>query len=434
MPFIANYKATLKCGQERKFKISLNTTEFVQSNYSRFKCHNKFYETRWCEGKNIGFINKNFTFYSKAEINFDKPFLVPGPRAPPFDKIDERWNGEPIIMKTLYNDTIPIIRGNSYVYGTFWNEQMLWHSIFDFIVPFLTFTKYFTKDNRENRTIFVHHYGDLEFSEYLQTIGEIKILERENDFLMEHCYVGIDKFEDNPYDNRPFDDSISFSYNFLRSDYNNLRNQTLLLNNVSLLGFGINNKPLVLIIDRNTSKRNITNQNEFYSTIKKIFNDCEVININLDHMHPRDQLYYFARCSFVIGVHGSGLTNVVFMNNYCSKRKTHLLEILPFNYSCRNWFNVACNYSGVRYHKIMSNQTIHEDYNTKNCRKYSYKCSTSSCHDILRDQDITVPIHEFEEILNEIHNEIKDSETFNEFGVVPIYRENDEIEEIDDDL
>ena len=422
-PFISFFKGSLICNyknnNEKVFPVTLETTEFSNSNYSQLKCYNKDFETRWCEGRNIGYVNHSFIFYSPAQINFPDPFIVPGARAPPFDDNIQR------ISFILSNTKIPTknitINNNiSYVYGTFFNMHMLWHTIFDFVVPFLTFTLYYSPVPSELRHIYVHRVTDFFFNQYLVSMGNVHRIDDIGDVIFKNVTIGIEKFENNPYSWREYDDSISFEYDYKKVDNTGeLREKTLEKNNISTLAFGYKNKPLIIFIDRNTEKRNITNIKDVLKCVFNIFSDCEIMLLDLEIIPLEKQLYYFGRASVIIGVHGSGLTNVVWMKESSPHQKTHLIEFLPLKYNCRNWFKTASLYAGVNYHSIESNQTIfRESKDTKRCRNKSEQlCAKLECHDLLRDQDITVPIDKFQTLLTEIHDDLKDTNTYNEYAL-----------------
>ena len=419
LPFLGTYKALLLCGNnEKTYEITLKTKNFSKTNYSQMICYSKFFETRWCEGKNIIYKNKSFAFYSKANFKFPKQFIAPGARAPPFDDPTQR-----ITLNVVHemSESIEVREGESFVYGTFFNMFMLWHSIFDFAVPFLTFTGFYKNVARENRTIYLQKNDFWSFPNYFKCLGTLKNLEDEGDFMMKKVTLGIEKFERNPSSDREYDESIAFNYNYKNIDNKGeLRNSTLVLNGVSTIGFGVNNMPLIIFIERNTTKRNITNIDEVYEVINKTFKGCMIKYLELENIDTKQQLYYFSRASVVFGVHGSGLTNVVWMKQSKRKQRTHLVEFLPLKYNCRDWYKVASEYSGVKYHSIESNQTILLDSDeTRKCREHAAtECGKLRCHDILRDQDITVPIPEFEKLVQEIADDINETETFNEFGLI----------------
>ena len=300
---------------------------------------------------------------------------------------------------------------------------MLWHTIFDFVVPFLTFTLYYSPVPSEQRHVYVHRVTDFFFPKYLVSMGHLHKIDDIGDVIFENVTIGIEKFEIDPYSWREYDDSISFVYDYKRVDNSGeLREKTLQRNNISALGFGYKNKPLVIFIDRNTEKRNITNIKEVLKCVYDSFSDCEIMPLDLEMIPLEKQLYYFGRASVVFGVHGSGLTNVVWMKPSSKHQKTHLVEFLPLKYNCRDWFKTASLYAGVTYHSIESNQTIYRDNEeTRRCRNKSHKlCAKLRCHDLLRDQDITVPIDEFKTLLKEIADDIKDTHTFNEYALQPI--------------
>ena len=74
----------------------------------------------------------------------------------------------------------------------------------------------------------------------------------------------------------------------------------------------------------------------------------------------------------------------------------HMIEVLPYNYSCRDWYSTAARVAGVKYHSVMNRRPPTEaDEDLRECWAKPDTCLTSQCHDILRDQPTIVEMDTF---------------------------------------
>lgn len=423
----------------------LNASDFnpqlSSGNYSRLKCHHKNnYPTRWCEFRNLGLIDRHFFFFSPAFFSFPEPFIVPGPRAPPFDKETDRLVFEPIVIQYSSRDSpapLQEVKDFSYVYGVFHNYYMLWHVIFDFMVPLYSFihnvleNKLHIKPMRENSIIYVRSDGVWVFEELLKIFSSKRLIifgSSDVSSLLLHGTLGIEKLEDDPRLSRTYDDSIAFKYNFNRSTAKGMREDLLSIMSISPDEFGISAydseehrtmlKPLVLLIDRGNNARNIQNIQEIQNLmIEDCNNFCFVKPVQLHAMHIRQQIQLMSAASAIVGLHGSGLANVIWMSESRKNHTTHMVEVLPYKYLCRDWYNVAANVSGVKYHMVMNKkmptQRLKSGVPNDNqpCYKDPKRCPTLECHDYLRDQKTTVELDTFNETWMQIVDDLK-STTF----------------------
>ncbi|KAK8895804.1 hypothetical protein M9Y10_013689 [Tritrichomonas musculus] len=451
LPVVDNYSAILICAAPdknvstdynelepyiiSKTDIRLTATEFDihdinYFDYSRFRCHHKeVFETRWCEFRNIAFFDHHFFFFSPAVFEFPEPFIVPGPRAPPFDKDTDRFIIEPIVLnlspselnKKFEEDNdfdddprhLSSITDFCYVYGVFHNYYMLWHTIFDFMIPLYNFINHVLKgsDTKENRRIYVRSDGVWAFHSFMKifSIYPVTIIEDQNPTILMHAgTIGIEKLERDPNPKRTYDDSIAFQYNFNRSTAIGMREAILneLVIPANEVGYG--KQPYVILIDRGKGSRNIGNIDELFELMKSTCSFCHVEKVQLHLINVDQQIEMASRASVIAGLHGSGLSHVIWMQESRKSHSTHLIEILPYNYSCRNWYNVAADVAGAQYHAVM-NKEVPETHNSqlKYCWKNPQRCPTLNCHDLLRDQPTTVELDTFNETWLPIVDELR---------------------------
>ncbi len=88
-------------------------------------------------------------------------------------------------------------------------------------------------------------------------------------------------------------------------------------------------------------RRLITNNDQIYHYLSQILNSTyHLQQVELENMKFKDQCKLFDSAALVIGLHGAGLTNTVWM-----QPQTCLIEISAFN----KYFESMCIQKGVRY-------------------------------------------------------------------------------------
>ena len=424
LPVVDFYNAILICGS-KNFILNLSLTNFTSStenpeNYSQLFCHGeRYYGTRWCESINLYIVDHVFFFYSKAEFKFPNPLLVPGARAPPFDKSTDRFGAEPLVTDMPFQ-SVPrankkIIKEISVVDGVFYNFHMLWHLIFDLMIPLYSFLNVRHHiGTQETRRLFLRSDGFWLFSDIAKAITKydpIVLDLRHPPMFLEYAVLGVEKLEKNP---DPFRDQIAdpivFQYNFNRSTCPGFRDDIIKYNKIPVKK---TEKPLVLIISRGTSKRDIKNMDEIVAATKELCYFCDVQVTQLQHFNFKEQVQNVAPAQVLIGFHGSGLSHTIWMEQSKPERRTHLVEIIPYAYTCRNWYHTAADVAGVEYHSIMNKEPkmpeglSEADQNQlKNCWKGDL-CGTVYCHDRLRDQFVDTDMDVFNNTMKEIVETLK---------------------------
>ena len=448
LPFVQDYNAKLLCSdyfinekqnEEQNQKILKNYQEFKHfiirkdniklnvnnlmgdESYSRFICHGKDWRDRWCQGSNIAIIENHFYFKSPAIFHFPEIFLIPGARGYPFDKPHTRFNFEPYVVKEFsFPANYEEINELSYVYDSFWNYHMIWHVMMDLVLPLRRFIK-LVKDMRKpsERRLFLMSDGVWIYDDILKIFStkKVPLLDKERGFyLLKECYIGIDKPEDGLFRKRKYKDSIIFKYNFNNESDPNLRNDVL---NALELRTDINestkNKKLVIIIDRETSTRVFLNVKEVANYMKETCKVCHVHVVQFERFSVYDQIKLVSRASVLMGVHGCGLTHVFWMHPTSNNFSTHMIEILPYKYDCRDWYHTASNVANVEYHSVMNKnppdpKMINKIPNSNQCIYNRWgTCKSSYCHEALKDQNVKLEIDTFKEIwlpiVNKLENE-----------------------------
>jgi flagellar biosynthesis/type III secretory pathway chaperone len=88
-------------------------------------------------------------------------------------------------------------------------------------------------------------------------------------------------------------------------------------------------------------RRRITNNDQIYQYLSQILDPTfQLQQVELENMSFKDQCKLFDSAAFVIGLHGAGLTNAVWM-----QPQTCLIEIAAFN----QYFESMCKQKGIMY-------------------------------------------------------------------------------------
>ncbi|EAX92883.1 hypothetical protein TVAG_467300 [Trichomonas vaginalis G3] len=418
LPVVDKYEAELIC-DSKHFPVNLSITDFSEteiSNNSQIRCHGKYFGTRWCEARNIYHVDRTFFFYSRAHFKFPNPLLVPGSRAPPFDKVTDRFAKEPIVTNITF-DEIPrngkqVIEETSLIYGVFYNFYMLWHMIYDFFIPYYSFINVRHQfATRDTRRLFVRSDGFWRFQALANWISRYEPIVLENrykPYFFKYAIIGCEKPEANPdpYRNNEIN-SILFKYNLNSSTAPGFREDVIKYNNIHIEN---STKPIVLFIKRGGAKRDVKNLDKIVELSKTICTFCDIRTVELQNLDIREQIELIAPAQVLIGFHGSGLAHVIWMEESRKQRQTHLIEIMPHEYNCRDWYETAASVARVNYHMLMNKKpvmpeglNINDQNHLKGCWE-SKACGTQYCHDRLRDQFVDLEedlfINEFKNITN----------------------------------
>jgi hypothetical protein len=401
-----------------RFQLSMKVEEWGNtSEFSRLRCHHKeLFQRRWCEFRNMAFFENHFFFFSPAIFSFPEPFLVPGPRSPPFDKTQDQFVIEPIVIRfgastvprqLTYEDKF------CYIYGVFHNYYMLWHTAFDFMIPLHNFMRMLnTGDTPETRRVYVRSDGVWAFHCLMKIFSTVpvEIIDETNpSIIMRRGVIGIEKLERDVSLSRTYDDSIGFNYDFNRSHALGMRETVLEQlgwpNDAVCLESG---KPLVMLIDRQAHSRNIENTQEIFDLMSRGCPHCEVRLVRFENMRVEDQVKMVSRASVLVGLHGSGLTHVLWMAESRPNHTTHLIELMPYKYLCRPWYQTAADVAGVNYHMVMNKKRPKTTRpGIERCWDDRSICATLGCHDLLRDQTTSVELETFSETWDKIAKALK---------------------------
>jgi hypothetical protein len=270
--------------------------------------------------------------------------------------------------------------------------------MFDFIIPLYSFIRTFNgSDTVDTRRILVRSDGVWSFQAMMKIFSQVPVhvVDEENpSWLMPAGVIGIEKFETDINPGRTYDESIAFRYEFNRSTAVGLRESIFTELKLPVADFGVDGKPLVLLIDRGSETRNIGNIQEVFETLASHCPHCVVEMVQFHNIAVEEQMRKTSRASVLMGLHGSGLTHTVWMRESRPNCTTHLVEVIPYKYLCRDWYETAAAVAGVQYHRVMNRNDPENvtDEGLKTCWAKPEICATQQCHDKLRDQPTRVEI------------------------------------------
>jgi hypothetical protein len=358
--------------------------------------------------RNLGYFDEQFQFFSPTDFDFPAPFLILGARRPPFDVLDDRLSYEPLVVQSpisKFEKRFTVINAPAYIYGLFYNSMMLWHALFDVMIPFWNFLQLRNESEEWSQRLVFLRQGSFYFNELARVFAPSRflLLPEETPVLFESVVLGIEKLGKKLEEPLHYRDSILFEYDVNESTVAGLREAVLENFSIYSPEMSPDDPPLVLLIDRGAHPRTITNLNELATVMFDGCPYCTVERVMLHTMNLQDQLSIISRASVLVGLHGSGLANVMWMAKWREERPTHLVEILPYGYVCRNWYETAAKAAGVKYHSLMNvNRPNVSTPDLEYCWDHPEACPEQRCHDALRDQPVTVELDAFASLWAEI--------------------------------
>ena len=126
------------------------------------------------------------------------------------------------------------------------------------------------------------------------------------------------------------------------------------------LTFKANNLNKIYVSRNKSERRKISNEKELLTVLKKY----NFKTLYLDNMSFEKQIKIFSKAKYVVGLHGAGLSNIVWMKN-----KSHLIELRPEKDLYLNCYFNLSNLLNINYHYEICAKTNffqsskHSDYN-----------------------------------------------------------------------
>lgn len=357
----------------------------VEENYNfRLNCDNSSWERRICQFRNVCILNETITFFAPYQIyyNISNPFLVLGGRPPPYDRKKDRIRKINFQIGSTYPPNCNIYHHITHLASTYYNMHMLWHSIFDFLLPlFHTTLKY--NSVKQQPLLILPKNSDWSNTEYAKFfVRGIKPIQ--NNICYEELIVGISKVKDEIGN---YDFPKNFTYKLMPYIWKYYGKKPSIPKN-----------HVITFINRKNS-RSIINLNELIFIAKNFSKGSTVQSVVFEDMPMQQQIITAYQSDIIIGVHGSGLSHLAWM-----RPSSSILEIFPYKFNCRDWYQKASYVSGIKYFKYYpqsSDESPNPSPSAKRCWNLPHECSRS-CLDPLRDQNIKVNETAFRSLLSAI--------------------------------
>lgn len=165
------------------------------------------------------------------------------------------------------------------------------------------------------------------------------------------------------------------------------------------------NKPFIVLLERKEQRR-LINQDEVFEATKELCPFCEIYKNDLSYMSIREQILLLCRASRISGVHGSGLIHGLWLIQSNQQHPTRIVEFLPYQYTCRDWYHQMVKFANIRYYSIptlrlnQSRWDLRHNMTKVNRRQNEPgECERIRCHDFLRDQSIIANIDQSKEVV-----------------------------------
>ncbi|OHT09291.1 hypothetical protein TRFO_21858 [Tritrichomonas foetus] len=399
----------------------------------KMNCTDEPWTNRICTFHDVCYIDGMFIFESPYPLIFESELLCLGSKTPPVDLEYNRLIDKFKTVKSSYlNDfdafhnfymTVPRVNEPSNYVSVYYNMNMIWHQNFDYLLPlYQTLTMHSNLDY--NRKIFLPDFVP-EIPELTKALTKYNVMKLDKNLCFKEITMGMTKITNLSLDKN--DPPYSFCSNcstglreavlqYFNISENNIhdesddgdidaqdRNEIQGKENIHVEE---NKKCNIVFLGRKSKIRHILNEDEIIENLKKSFPDCEVQLQFFEAMPLKSQVEIISKANVFISIHGSGLANLLWL-----KHNSAVIEILPKDFTCRDWYQKAANASGVHYYSYYANsegETVDGDLEGyKKCKSKRNKCNDKYCIDVLRDRNVRININQFLSEISEFLKSVK---------------------------
>lgn len=413
MPVNGVYNISFKKGKKIIFSSLHNITnlDVVPENYTRLECFGD-YEYRWCRAKNICWSNKRFIFFGYGNAKTNHSLMYPGSRPIPHDYTSCRVVVRFRTTDSTYpiNDSVEIVHNRSFITCRWFGMQHLWHALYDYTLPLYWTERLNGGVNRSDRIFTIDENTSKKGYQFLDAFTSNEIVNVRINGGRKTCWdnaiIGFPKSEFHINQSR-WTTMLDNPYEFPREAFIGFREHMISFYS----GKEVMEKqctpnktnPRVVIAFRTSPKRHIVNKVEIVKAMSEWCPNCIIDQTYFANETFSQQLSYVCNASILISIHGSGLSHMAWMKACDNVSNTAVIEILPYKYTCRDWYEQIANGAGIKYYKWLNtirNNTVcgRDDENLRyyeDCINGKIECLSDQCHDVLRDQLTTVDLDDF---------------------------------------
>ncbi|KAH0795882.1 hypothetical protein GPJ56_000249 [Histomonas meleagridis] len=383
-------KFTLVRGSKLLYEENLELSE------QKFYCTSNDWSTRLCVAHDICYGYDIYSLTSPYPIKFDTPLLTLGSHGAPSDFPHGRIHNFQDQSDLL--GSLPYVRNTTNVMfaGSMLDHD--WQLYYDFLIPmYLTLTEEgkFQKDHR----IFFPFFNSRNVPHISSAFSNYKTSTIGIPMCFEKLVLGMHKVTESKQS--PNDPQYVFPSNVDITGF-----KRIIFNFFDINSFpqkDSSHKKIILV--NHESPRKITNIDEVKDALKEIYdNNCDIEIIDISAMSVKSKILKIGNADVLVGAHGSALANLLWME----QGKT-VIEIFPYGFNCRNWYEKAAKLSKIKYisyHPKDENELVTKDEldeYAKECYSGKRECNSPLCIPILKEKDINVNIKSF---IQEIRNQM----------------------------
>jgi hypothetical protein len=159
----------------------------------------------------------------------------------------------------------------------------------------------------------------------------------------------------------------------------------------------------VVVINRSYHRRILNIQDVAACLQDVVPHVTNVSVVGFETMSLRRQIEVVRAADILVGMHGSALALQLFM-----RENSSVVEIFPYRFTCRDWYERAANFSNLRYiayHPQTESETrVTMDKALRRCIDNAMECASPLCLDRLKGQDLMVNITAFKERIRTFFN------------------------------
>jgi hypothetical protein len=290
--------------------------------------------------------------------------------------------------------------------------QYLWHSLFDYTLPLYWTQKLTGGLNKSSRVFCIDENTSKKGYQFIsaftgQEVAAVRVDEEENNnTCWKDVVLGFPKSElvVTPY---KWNSTLELPYEYPIEAYQGFRDHLIshfcdpdvLVNECEPTP----NTPRVVVVFRNATGRDIENKQELLDSLRAWCPFCRVDPFIYTNQSYGEQMRAFCNASVLVSMHGSQLSHMVWMKVGDASKPTSVIEILPYMYTCRDWYKQIADGAQIKYFSWVNTHRNNTRCGRPFCRKYEqclageWPC-LGDCHDLLRDQPTIVNLTEFEHV------------------------------------
>jgi hypothetical protein len=287
--------------------------------------------------------------------------------------------------------------------------QYLWHSLFDFTIPLFWTAKLNGGVNKSSRIFSIDENTSKKGYQFISAFTNHEVVsirvqeEQNNNTCWKDVVLGFPKSEYNVNPDKP-SSMMELPYEYPLEAYTGFREHMIShYCGSEVLEYECEpdpSHPRVVVAFRNRTMRDIDNKQELLDALSDWCPHCRVSGFIYGDESYCEQMRFFCNASVIISMHGSQLSHMVWMKIANPEKRTAAIEILPYMYTCRNWYEQIANGATIRYFTWLNTHKENTRSGRANAGLYErclagdYPC-LGECHDFLRDQPTIVNLTEF---------------------------------------